>query len=83
MLLERSIGVFRQCKQSLGNKKLQLSSCNNKLRLKKLNTIYKKVAFENYISFYYLKFKIFKIFKILIILIILITNSRYLRTKSS
>jgi len=34
MLLERFVGVFRQCKQSLGNKGLQLSSRNNKSRLK-------------------------------------------------
>jgi hypothetical protein len=31
---ERSVGVFRQCKQSLDDKKLQLSSRNNKSRLK-------------------------------------------------
>jgi len=48
-----------------------------------LNTIYKKVAFESYISFYYLESKMFKIFKILIILIILILNLRYLRIKLS
>ena len=37
-----------------------------------MNTIYKRVVFENYIFFYYRIFKIFKIIKILIILIILI-----------
>ncbi len=34
MLLERFVDVFRQCKKSLDNKKLQLSSRNNKSRLK-------------------------------------------------
>ncbi len=34
MLLEKFVNVFRQCKQSFNNKKLQLSSRNNKLRLK-------------------------------------------------
>jgi len=34
MLLERFVGVFRQCKQSLDNKKMQLNSRNNKSKLK-------------------------------------------------
>ncbi len=34
MLLKRFVDVFRQCKQSLGNKGLQLSSRNSKSRLK-------------------------------------------------
>jgi len=34
MLSKRFVGAFRQCKQSLGNKGLQLSSRNNKSRLK-------------------------------------------------
>jgi len=34
MLSERFVDVFRQCKQSLGNKGLQLSSRNSKSRLK-------------------------------------------------
>jgi len=52
MLLKKFIDVFKQYKQLLDNKRVQLSSCNNKLRLKiSSNTIYKKVAFENYISF--------------------------------
>ncbi len=34
MLSKRFVDVFRQCKQSLGNKGLQLSSRNNKSRLK-------------------------------------------------
>ena len=34
MLLKRFVDVFRQCKQSFNNKKLQLSSRNNKSKLK-------------------------------------------------
>jgi len=34
MLLKRFVDVFRQCKQSLDNKRLQLSSRNNKSKLK-------------------------------------------------
>ncbi len=34
MLLKRFASVFRQCKQSLDNKELQLSSRNNKSKLK-------------------------------------------------
>jgi len=34
MLLKRFVDVFRQCKQSLGNKELQLSSRNSKSKLK-------------------------------------------------
>ncbi len=34
MLLERFVDVFKQCKQSLNNKNLQLSSRNNKFKLK-------------------------------------------------
>jgi hypothetical protein len=34
MLLKRFVNVFRQCKQSLDNKELQLSSRNNKSKLK-------------------------------------------------
>ncbi len=82
MLLKRFIDIFGQCKQLFDNKRLQLSSCNNKLKLKINYTIYKKVAFKNYIFYYYLRFKIFKIFKILIILIILTSNLKYLRIKS-
>ncbi len=37
-----------------------------------MNTIHKEVAFEGYISFHHLGFKMFKMFKALIILIILI-----------
>ncbi len=48
MLLKRFVDVFRQRKQSLDNKGLQLSSRNSKSRLKiNLNTIHKKVVFEN------------------------------------
>jgi len=34
MLLKRFVDVFRQCKQSLNNKELQLNSRNNKSKLK-------------------------------------------------
>jgi len=34
MLLKRFVDVFKQCKQSLDNKELQLSSRNNKSKLK-------------------------------------------------
>ena len=34
MLLKRFVDVFRQCKQLLNNKELQLSNRNNKSRLK-------------------------------------------------
>jgi len=50
MLLKRFVDVFRQCKQLLNNKKLQLSSYNNKLKLKiSWTQSIKKVAFNNYI----------------------------------
>ncbi len=45
VLLKRSVDVFRQCKQSLGNKDLQLVSIIESNLIDKLNTIYKKVVF--------------------------------------
>jgi len=34
MLLKKFVDVFKQSKQLLDNKRLQLNSCNNKLKLK-------------------------------------------------
>jgi len=34
MLLKKFVDVFKQYKQLLNNKKMQLNSCNNKLKLK-------------------------------------------------
>ncbi len=34
MLLKKFVNVFKQCKQSFDNKRLQLSNRNNKLKLK-------------------------------------------------
>ncbi len=45
VLLERSIDVFRQCKQLLDNKSLQLVLIIENNLIDKLNTIYKKVVF--------------------------------------
>jgi len=47
VLLERFVGVFRQCKQSLGNKGLQLVSMIGGNLIDELNTIHKKVVFED------------------------------------
>jgi len=44
VLLERSVGVFRQCKQSLGNKGLQLVSMIGGNLIDELNTIHKGVV---------------------------------------
>jgi len=49
VLLERSVGVFRQCKQSLDNKSLQLVSMIEGNLIDELNTIHKGVAFRSYI----------------------------------
>jgi len=42
--LERFVDVFRQCKQLLDNKNLQLVSIIENNLINKLNTIYKKVV---------------------------------------
>ncbi len=44
VLLERSVDVFRQCKQLLDNKSLQLVSIIESNLIDKLNTIYKRVV---------------------------------------
>ncbi len=45
ILLKRFVDVFRQCKQLLDNKSLQLVSIIENNLIDKLNTIYKKVVF--------------------------------------
>jgi len=44
VLLERSVDIFRQYKQSLGNKSLQLVLIIENNLIDKLNTIYKRVV---------------------------------------
>ncbi len=44
ILLEKSVDVFRQCKQLLDNKRLQLVSIIENNLINKLNTIYKRVV---------------------------------------
>jgi len=45
ILLKKSVDVFRQCKQLLDNKSLQLVSIIENNLIDKLNTIYKRVVF--------------------------------------
>jgi len=70
ILLKKFVDVFRQCKQLLNNKRLQLNSYNSKLRLKISWTQFIRELRSKaiYLSIIW-SLKISKIFKFLIILL--------------